>query len=70
MKNNKLRDYEIELIIEYANCSMNGSEVARNLYMSRTSIDYRLYAIYNKTGLNPKNFYDLSKLLKLYCNKK
>ncbi len=52
-----------QLILLYAEHNMNLSEVANNCFWHRNTLDHRLDRIYDLTGLDPKNFYDLVKLV-------
>lgn len=52
------------LILEaFAAHDMNATCAANALYMHRNSLLYRLNVIHRETGLNPRKFYDLVKLL-------
>lgn len=55
---------EIAIIRELAVCSMNVSKTAINLSYHYSTLLYHLDRIYNKTGLDPRNFFDLVELLK------
>lgn len=61
--NNKLTAKEKEILLAFAENSMNSCKGARSLFMSRSSFYYHFNNIRKKTGLNPLNFYDLVKLL-------
>lgn len=53
-----------KIILAFAECNMNRIETAKKLNcIHRNTILYRFEDIYIKTGLNPKNFYDLIKLV-------
>ena len=56
---------EKEIILAFAKCDMNLSKTARKTYMHRNSIVYQLERIEKKTGLQPKKFFDLIKLVKM-----
>lgn len=56
---------EKEIVLAFAKCDMNLSETARKRYMHRNSIVYQLEKVEKKTGLQPKRFFDLIKLVKL-----
>lgn len=59
-----MSELEKQIIIAFAECDMNISELARKLMYHRNTINWRLDRIYEKTNLNPRKFYDLIKLLK------
>ena len=52
-----------EVLIAYAENNMNVSETARVMMYHRNSIEYHLRNIKETTGLNPRCFFDLVKLL-------
>ena len=54
-----------KIIIALADNKMNVSEVARQLYMHRNTVDYNLRRIKQITGKDPLNFYDLYCLVML-----
>ena len=58
-----LTDKEKEILLAFAEHNMNCSEAAMSLYMARNSFHYYFKSIEAKTGLNPRKFYDLIKLL-------
>lgn len=51
-----------KLVIALANNRMNASEAARQMFMHRNTVTYRIQSIKKKTGLDPQNFFDLYKL--------
>lgn len=55
---------DIMAIRELAICDMNVSKTAINLEYNYSSLVYRYDSIYDKTGLNPRCFFDLIELLK------
>ena len=61
----KLTNVQIQILKDLADYDMNVCEVARNCYYHRNTIEYHIAAIRKKTGLSPKKFYDLCKLIKL-----
>lgn len=61
----KLKDTDIQIIIEFANNDMDVSKTSRQIFLHRNSIVYRLKKIERLTGLNPFRFYDLIQLLQL-----
>ena len=48
-----------------ADFDMSVGKVAAHLHYHRNSIEYHIEAIKKSTGLHPKKFYDLCKLLEL-----
>ena len=54
-----------ETILAFADCNMNIRETARRLYFGCTTISYRLGKIHELYGLDPRNFYDLCKLVEM-----
>lgn len=58
-----LTEKEKEILLALAEHDMNRSEAAMAIYMARNSFYYHFDNIRKKTGLDPRNFYDLAKLL-------
>lgn len=58
-----MNETDKEILIAFAKFNMNVCETARVLVYHRNNIDYHLQRIKEKTGLNPKCFFDLVKLL-------
>lgn len=54
-----------EIVLAFAECSMSLSATAKKLHFHRNNIEYHLEQTRKKTGLNPRNFYDLIKLLEI-----
>ena len=59
-----LTDIKKRILRCYAKNNMNVSSTAQELHYHRNNIEYHLTHIQAKTGLNPRNFYDLIELLK------
>ena len=47
----------------FADCDMNATRAAKQCGFSRQGMIYHLLKIKNMTGLNPRCFHDLNKLL-------
>ncbi len=45
---------------------MNAFQTAKNIFYSRRVVYYHLNAIKKKTGKDPRNFYELQELLKMF----
>ena len=54
---------QAEIIISLADNKMSVAEIARKLYMHRSTVVYHLRAIQKETGRNPRDFYDMCALL-------
>lgn len=54
-----------EIIIAMADHNMSIQKVADALYRHRNTVDYHIGCIRKKYGLDPRNFYDLCKLLEM-----
>lgn len=63
-----LDDRKKEIILAMAECNMRECAAARKCYCSRNNVVYHCEQICKKTGLNPKNFYDLIKLVEMVKN--
>lgn len=61
----RLNEKDYEFILALADCGMKWKVAAKALDMHRSSATYRLEKIYNITGLDPRNFYDLRKLVEM-----
>lgn len=55
----RLDERDAKIILKLADCRMNVSEVARQLFMHRNTVQYHIDKIYRVTGKNPLNFYEL-----------
>ena len=66
MAKNKLDGMDYRIIREMANNGMKIPEVARCVYLGRTTIYYHIEKIKQITGLDPMNFWDLHKLVKKF----
>lgn len=49
----------------YAKSNMNANEAARRNFMHRNTVEYHLEQVKKKTGLNPRDFFDLAKLMEV-----
>ena len=58
-----MEDRDKKLLKTYAAHNMNVRETGHAVYLHCNSIRYRFQLIQRETGLNPRNFYDLEKLL-------
>ena len=54
-----------EIILALAECNMNQSEVSRVKYLHINTVIFHIQKIRENTGLDPKNFYDLIKLVEM-----
>lgn len=60
-----MEDRDKELIKAYAENDMDMCKTGRQYYMHHNSIRYHFQKIKRETGLEPRHFYDLIKLLKM-----
>ena len=60
-----LSERQKEIIVAFADCGMNASETAKRTFADRNTLYYHIREIRRKTGLNPRHFHDLNKLLKM-----
>ena len=58
-----MEDRDKKLLKTYAENSMSMKKTGDAVYLHYNSIRYRFRLIQRETGLNPRNFYDLEKLL-------
>lgn len=60
-----MNEYSVSTIIALADNNMKPTEAAYSLRVHRNTILYRIEMIKRATGLDPLNFYDLHKLVKM-----
>lgn len=58
-----MNEREKQAVLMMAECNMNSSLVARKMGCNRTSVIWALDKVQEKTGLDPRNFYNLVELL-------
>lgn len=58
-----MEDRDKKLLKTYAENNMSMKKTGCAVYLHYNSIRYRFRLIQRETGLNPRNFYDLEKLL-------
>lgn len=58
-----MKDEDRALLQAFARNNMNLAYTGKEVYLHYNSVRYRLEKIHRETGLNPRNFYDLQKLL-------
>lgn len=61
----QLSDRQKQIILAMADCSLHASDVAKKLYMDRSSVTYHISQIEQKTQLDPRNFWDMVKLVEM-----
>ena len=67
MKNHaKTHELRRSILKSLADNNLNACAVARELHYHHHAIEYHCRGIQRDTGLNPKCFYDMIKLLKMY----
>ena len=58
------------IIIALAEHNMNIGEASEAVFMHRNTVTYRFVKIKRLTGLDPRNFYDLQKLVGMVTGEK
>jgi sugar diacid utilization regulator len=58
-----LTETQARIILTLAANNINVSATAKATYYGRSTLEFHLHQIRERTGLNPKNFYDLQKLV-------
>lgn len=58
-----MTEKERKVLLTFADCNMRLTETGERLHYHRNSVEYILKRIHQKTGLDPRKFYDLLKLL-------
>ena len=61
----ELSDLQKDMIVCFAKSSMNIAETARLMYRHYNTVVYQIGVIKERTGLDPRNFFDLVKLINL-----
>lgn len=65
-----MKETDALLLRGFAENDMNATRAADALYLHRNTLLYRLDRIKRETGLDPRKFYDLAKLLGMEGQKK
>ena len=65
-----MTEMDKKVILALAECDMCVSRTGRKLYMHHNSIMYHVRRIREITGLDPKKFYDLQRLVEEVKNDK
>lgn len=63
IRTTELTAIEKEIILLMADCDLKMTEVGQQIGYCRGAVFYHLKRIHQKTGLNPRSFYDLLLLL-------
>jgi carbohydrate diacid regulator len=58
-----MTELDWEIIHQYADHDMSVAATARAMYMHKNTVLYHLEKIHEVTGMNPRKFHDLVKLL-------
>ena len=58
-----MTEKQAEIVMAFARSDMNMHETGRAMFMHPTSVLYNLNRVYEKTGKNPRNFFDLCYLV-------
>ena len=61
---NRLNQMEKDIILSFARNDMRVISAGKELFMSYGSVHYHMKKIKEKTGLDPKKFYELIELVK------
>lgn len=69
MELDTMTDVDWNVIVAFAENDMNSQRTADYLYMHRNNVRYHLMKVYRLTGLDPKKFCDLVKLLYIFNQK-
>jgi len=66
MATRKLNNDDLLVLRAYADANMNGTAAGKLAHFSREAIYDHLDKIHILTGKNPRNFYELHELLKMF----
>ena len=61
---------DIKVVFALADSGLNPSRAARKLFVHRNTVLHHIGEIKSYTGLDPLNFYDMTKLLERFKEKK
>lgn len=64
-KEKGLTEADVQVIQAMAQCDMDSTKAAAMLHYHVGSVKYHIKRIREKTGLNPRGFFDLCKLLEM-----
>ena len=64
-----MKDIDTDVIRAMADCNMRQYAVSKKIYAARSTVNYRIRKIKQETGLDPRKFYDLVKLLDIIGEK-
>ena len=56
---------DAHIVMAMANHNMNVTDVARAIFVHRSTVLYHLDKVKQQTGLDPRRFYDLVELVKM-----
>lgn len=60
-----LTEFDKECVLMYAKCDMSTVSAGKSLFIHPNTLVYHLKQVHKKTGLNPRKFFDLVKLMDL-----
>ena len=63
-----LNDLDRKIILALADCNMNVTEAGHKVFLARSSTVYHCKRVKKFIGLDPRNFYDLIKLVDMVKN--
>ena len=63
----KLTSVEREVLTAFVQCGMRTSKVSKHLHMCITSVNFHLTKIWEKTGIDPRDFFGLVALTNARC---
>lgn len=64
-----MKDIDTDVIRAMADCNMRQYAVSKKIYAARSTVNYRIRKIKQETGLDPRKFCDLVKLLDIIGEK-
>ena len=65
MAKDEMTPVRCEIVLALADTGMRATAAARKLYMNHATVLYHMKLIKAITGLDPRNFYDLGKLVQM-----
>lgn len=63
-----MNEIEAKMIVAFVRCDMKITHAAKRIHYDTSTLEYRFNSVHIKTGLNPRNFFDLNELYAIACN--
>ena len=61
----EMNDFDRDIVLSYARNNMNMAAAGRDSFFARTTADYHVLRVIKSTGLDPRQFNQLIKLIRI-----